>query len=594
LPRRFGEGGTLIYIQKILLKVLGAFIVLLLVASCGERGSDLPGTAPPAGLTASTNPSVRILGNNSNVVISFNKTMDITSLNLSGSLLNGNGFNVSWASNANTNDTLLLTPTGTWNLGGSRTLNIIADEQGGAADQIILNLVYDVYTGTGFFVSNDNGLDTNNGLTPETAKKTIAGAIAVAELNAPAWIAVDGGTYNVLFSTFSSATHIKIETDGVSLYGGYNAEFTDRDTDMYTSVITNNSTVSQGAIFSSNTAVEIGNSITPATVIDGFTINATTQGSQWFTSAVWVKDGGAPTIQNNVLNGGTGQYPYGVSILVNASPVIQNNEIYGGTVVKSNSGGTGYSIAITAYSNSNPIIRYNKIGAGTGDELSAGILTYESSTAEIHNNMIGAGAGTVTYGLWVNSSSPIIRNNTIYAGNGVERSYAVGFGRFVNTDPVASPTIENNNLFTSGAAMFSACIVEFTDAGSRAASVKNNNLFDCPTTTYWASVGVCPGNADGDNNSLTCTLAEMQSGLGAASSGNVAIDLTTSFLNVDGFDNNMLTMDDNDWRLQSFTSNSVKAGGLNGGDLGWGFNLDLDGSVRPGTGAPWSIGAYEP
>ena len=69
---------------------------------------------------------------------------------------------------------------------------------------------------------------------------------------------------------------------------------------------------------------------------------------------------------------------------------------------------------------------------------------------------------------------------------------------------------------------------------------------------------------------------------------------TSIFVDIDGPDNNILTTLDNNWRLRSSAPASIKSGGLNGNDLGWGITSDLAGKIRPPAGAVWSKGAYEP
>jgi hypothetical protein len=68
------------------------------------------------------------------------------------------------------------------------------------------------------------------------------------------------------------------------------------------------------------------------------------------------------------------------------------------------------------------------------------------------------------------------------------------------------------------------------------------------------------------------------------------------FADIDGADNDINTMDDNDWHLSAGSPASVTAGGLNGLDQNpaWTFTTDKDGVTRPASGNPWSIGAYEP
>ncbi len=561
--------------------------LLALVTACGGGGGSLPGAAPGSSPGATANPSVRILGNNANIIISFGKTMDIGTLSVTGSLSGEVNSPPVWSTNRVNNDTLVISPTSSWVLGSSRTINVSANELGGSG-QIILSLVYDVYAGTGFFVSNDNGDDMANGQTPANATKTITAAITLASANTPAWIVVDGGNYPVTYGAAGNASHV-ILTNNISLYGGYNADFTDRDTGMYTSTITNSSASYVGDRYSANTAIEMGNGVTASTIVDGFTINATTQPGLWFTSAILVSDGGSPTIQNNILNAGTGTFPYGILSARNASPTIYKNLVYGGTA-------TNNSYGIYSFDNSNPTISHNSISGGSGVNWSIAVYTDTASAALIYNNVISAGDASNTSGIVVSSSSPVIQNNTINGGNGTTTVNAVLIQSAGAGTPLPSPRIENNIIFTTFVSGDASCFGEYAGA-ARPASLRNNNLSSCPKSVYWGQAGICPGNADGDNNGATCTVAELEAYVGANGSGNTVADMSLYFVDIDGPDNNILTTNDNNWRLQSFTPASVRNGGLNGiddGGPGWGFTNDLAGKVRPASGAPWSIGAYEP
>jgi hypothetical protein len=89
-------------------------------------------------------------------------------------------------------------------------------------------------------------------------------------------------------------------------------------------------------------------------------------------------------------------------------------------------------------------------------------------------------------------------------------------------------------------------------------------------------------------------VANTTQGVAGSASGNVSVDPV--FADIDGADNDINTMDDNDWHLSAGSPVGVKTGGLNGLDQNpaWTFTTDKDGVTRPASGNPWSIGAYEP
>jgi len=74
--------------------------------------------------------------------------------------------------------------------------------------------------------------------------------------------------------------------------------------------------------------------------------------------------------------------------------------------------------------------------------------------------------------------------------------------------------------------------------------------------------------------------------------GNVDVD--PLFVDIDGPDDDITTMDDNDWHLSASSPESIRTGGLNGSTDAWTFTEDRDGSTRTGDGSiGWSMGAYE-
>jgi hypothetical protein len=196
------------------------------------------------------------------------------------------------------------------------------------------------------------------------------------------------------------------------------------------------------------------------------------------------------------------------------------------------------------------------------------------------------------------NSSPTVRNNTLYGGGGSGTS--TGMRLATQSFASLSPRFDNNMIFTrSGTG--STCIAEISQfaasSSTSPSSLRNNNLFGC-VVAYRDVENGCPGNADGDNNPGTCTLAEMNALTDILSgvSGNISLDMTALFVDLDGADSNLDTMGDNDWHLGAGTPASVTAGGLNGRDQNpaWTFTTDKDGVTRPGSGMPWAIGAYEP
>jgi len=156
--------------------------------------------------------------------------------------------------------------------------------------------------------------------------------------------------------------------------------------------------------------------------------------------------------------------------------------------------------------------------------------------------------------------------------------------------------IENNIIFTRTGSG-STCIAESVPTGTGSAtplSLRNNDVFNCAVLYVDYDMG-CTGNADGDNNPQTCTLAEMNALTDinvVGVSANISVDPLLA--DIDGADNQLGTLADNNWHFSAASPASVTAGGLNGNDEGWSYITDMDNVLRPASGMPWSIGAYQP
>jgi len=97
------------------------------------------------------------------------------------------------------------------------------------------------------------------------------------------------------------------------------------------------------------------------------------------------------------------------------------------------------------------------------------------------------------------------------------------------------------------------------NSSANPASLRNNNLFNC-TVLYRDFNAGCTGNGDGDGDPTTCTLAEMNAltDIGVVG-GNVSTN--PQFADVDGADNLINTMADNDWHFSTGSPAGVTAGG---------------------------------
>jgi hypothetical protein len=268
----------------------------------------------------------------------------------------------------------------------------------------------------------------------------------------------------------------------------------------------------------------------------------------------------SPLIQNNAIDGESGNQSFGVYNEL-SSAMLFNNTINGG-------GGNNNSYGIFNTVSSSPTILSNTVDGGSGNN-SFGIYNFSSSSPVVQNNSIYGGVGTSSYGIYIYVSNLVIQNNTIDGGTG-NISFGIVSVAQSSQGRDSNSTIENNIVFTSGSGT-QICIDEAT-LGTDPVSFQNNDLFDCPTALY-RNQGLQDQTNIGDVNDLFNP------------DGNVSVD--PLFVDIDGPDDDIKTMADNDWHLSGNSPTEVTQGGL---DLSSIFTADKDGADRT---APWSIGAYE-
>lgn len=670
---------------------LFVFILLsLLLVSCGGGG----GTAGITALTAIATtdapeaPDPALILADTSITINFSESMDTTTgtWHLDGDMASESDGGT-WSLTNVQNDTLTIRPATSWAVKLNRKLIIDAHDLAGNKLNT-LNLVYNLYQNTRYYVDANRPDDNGDGLSPATARKYIY--TAVADALPPATVLVRAGEYHVRDDL---DTEVRLK-EAVSLYGGYAKDFGSRDPGNYTTIIEDYSTSS--AKHDAPWAAIVGNSaISSNTIVDGFTIHGSTRGAD-YTTAILLANNAAPTISNNNLAGGNRGNDIGIYI-DHSSPMVLNNNITGGTtdgistgmynidsspIAQNNriTGESGGAISRGMFNlrsspkvlnniiysgnashestgvfnqESSPSIENNRITSGDTDRVSTGISNNSRSSPLVRNNTIYAGQGLVlSYGLWnadnsspivmgniiyggssreissgiynfdyssptiqnniINGgisdrsstgirnafgSSPVVQNNIIYAGGNVTSSAVairnVADAAKANIDPQPSSPIVQNNILMTSTSSGSICLTASSPyatpfTGPRI--VQNNDFYGC-LTIYFDTNGGCGGNA-----SYTCTLEEMETmtSIPGGASGNVSDD--PLFDDFDGPDDDINTMDDNNWRFTATSPISVTSGGLNGADQmpPWSFRDDLKGTLRAPTGMPWSIGAYEP
>jgi len=461
-----------------------------------------------------------------------------------------------WSTTNLTNDTLTLSPAASWAVRTGRHLIIDAKDMSGRQARTV-DLGYDVYRGVLYYVNINQPSDMLGGTSPATAFKYIHTALASATPSAT--ILVAGGYYTVSY-TVSVDTRIVLQPD-IALYGGYSSDFSARDTVanrtmiVDTSLLTGSSTNPNFAVLASDST------ISGTTLVDGFVIGATINNVD-YSSAIRVHTGAAPAFSNNIVVGGYGNSQSMGIYMTDSSPTLTGNIIQG-----------GYHGSIGTY----------------------GLYVANGSPTVVNNLISGGKQATNTTAYFLFTGAGVLRNNILYGGSGTTSSRGVAL---VGYGTLANPYIDNNIIFTpSSGSTTTTCIAESLPNGTGSAtptSLRNNDLFDCAVlySDYEAKCG------DLGNSSSCTNITQVNNLVGA--SNNVSVD--PQFVSTGGTDNNAATVEGNDWHFTPSTRTtpgspaSVTASGLNGIDQipSWSFVTDKDGVMRPASGTPWSIGAYEP
>ena len=389
----------------------------------------------------------------------------------------------------------------------------------------------------------------------------------------PMFVYVAGGSY-------TEEVNLK---PGISIYGGYSSTDWSRNTTSNVTALTGPTEI---GLRSSGTVTTAFRS---TTVVDGLDISGGSGSTN--SIAVQLDPGASPTITNNILRGKAGNvYSYGVrtSDACPCSPIISNNTILGG-----NAPNTNYGIYI--WSATSPISINNNIISGGTAGTSQGLSLKNSTAVTISNNVIMGGSGTTNYAIYLSTSSPTVFNNTINGGT-TGSVFAIYM-----TDTSNSANLRNNILFNSTGT--GSCIHEAI-GGMTPSAVQANNFFGCPTFYQ--------DNVTGAVTNLTTSVITGAGTNTLAFFGNTNIDNATPtagqlFVDIDGADNNLATIADNDWHLAdpgAATTCNILFGGQN---LSGTLTTDRDAILRTATlpsvapcsgnvtngGTGWSMGAYE-
>lgn len=270
-----------------------------------------------------------------------------------------------------------------------------------------------VYRAPVIYRVKPTGDDGADGLTWETAKRTVQAAIDTAANGDHVW--VQAGTYVGL---------VTLE-EGVKLYGGFAGAETERTQRDWTA----NVTTLDGSKLGTVVTAPAGAS--SATAVDGFTIR---NGKGNWGGGVSCHDS-SPTIANNTITANSANIGGGIYCFARA-PVITNNIISGNSAGTTNNGGGVYC------SGASPTIFGNTITLNTAGN-GGGIYCYHSSSPKIEGNTISGNVATYNGGggIYCNDHcSPTIADNAISDNDGR------GFGGGIACNWYSSPTISNNTI----------------------------------------------------------------------------------------------------------------------------------------------------
>jgi hypothetical protein len=219
------------------------------------------------------------------------------------------------------------------------------------------------------YVSSDGGVDTNDGLSPRLAKKTIASGIVAAA-------ALTGGEVHVCKGVYVEPA-LSLDAP-VSLKGGYDCVQWTRTAgygyptfdDVSETIIQNGNYAAQAA------TLVVSGSVPASVVIDGFTI----QGAPWPVAT-------GPTL--------------GIAIQDRASPVVSNCDITGGdgTQFSSAAGANPGSIGLNVSGSASPEVTMTRVNGGNGScetktsqsYGSAGVVLAGTGTPNLHDLTISGG-----------------------------------------------------------------------------------------------------------------------------------------------------------------------------------------------------------
>ena len=233
----------------------------------------------------------------------------------------------------------------------------------------------------GVFVSA-TGLDTNPGTMFEPKQTLQAGVDLATTVSKSVFVA--------------GASYVNSVSTDVSLYGGYNTTFTQRDPDTYVTMVTGPSKTSLSVASGANV------------IINGFTINGGLDDNS--SHALWI-GGSATVIKNTVIGASTATFTHAVRIHdVTTLARLIDNTITGGS-------GSDESSGVSVLLEATAILENNRIDGGEGGNQSYGIIVHDA-TSTLSENEISGGTSGASWGVAIDDATVTMTKNTVHGGTG--------------------------------------------------------------------------------------------------------------------------------------------------------------------------------
>lgn len=408
---------------------------------------------------------------------------------------------------------------------------------------------------------------------------------------------VGGVSHVYMYGLYNSSASIIIQNNTFTMNSDYNC--------YYTRAIQNSGNPTPKIEIRNNT-IEMGNGTvrydayglynsSSYSIIEDNDITPGTGSIGRNSFAMYIYNSNATIKNNNIYGANCDGTSYGL-YLRRRTPVVEENIIHGG-------GGTTNTYGVYNYQQSTAHINANRIyGGDCVNGSSYAIYNTDSSSPRISSNMISGGTchdSASTFGIYNDvSNGSYIMNNTINGGEAGTGTTAASYGIYLDNDAITNQKAKlyNNIIFTSSGTSRYGVYEKSKFADPEI--LLNNNIFNCPSGLY-SDIDDLGVRTDLTTDTL---INDYNNTTQVSGTSEDNVSLNPNFADIDGTDGDILTLEDNDWRLTASTSTSIINGAYNlESDTNYTLRdpadnpLDMDLNPRTGAGAElnWTIGAFE-